>query len=768
MKVSLNTLSLFVVIVLFLNVANGQTKISDSEYKINDSLIFKYTDEGVFRQNNECNLIFVNFGTHNNLKDGGKINLSNKKNGKIDTSIKPFDVTINKLINGNIGLNNDTIFDPMDVKKYIQITQKIGDEVENITDFEIVKLTDSNTTFSLKINNINTCEGIVIKQLFKEETVVVANRLYYVNAIPEDINQSFDSKKFGPSLKYPFNRIHWKINEGLDDLRKTCGIYIYYRKFDGFHTGEKISAHWEYYLSNSKKNTINTKSCTPMEFFNVIKRNYVDYHYTEELLGEKYMGYVLKREGHVELHMDGVIVDNGYLVEMYQNSCNPEFEQQTSCTIRSEAELTFNEFVTRYATECLKINLEQEEPQWVINGQKAVGTFKHQIITIQQPTNDKKGKLPSKPTDNLIYDTFSSTSSETTPVARFTVSFECKDGTYMNNDCKCELCPINCLTCTSRDNCTECKDKEASVLEDGKCKNKPGYFEDKDGENTKCDDECVTCDLQGCLSCDAESHRILSGGHCVCDEGYTETADKKCKKCDDECLTCDLEGCLSCDAESHKVLSGGHCVCDSEAHRVLSDGQCVCDKGYTETADKKCKKCDDECLTCDLEGCLSCDAESHRILSGGHCVCDSEAHRVLSEDGQCVCDKGYVETADKKCKKCNDGCDTCNLDGTCLTCSDESKDPVNGVCVCKKSYYENEDGSCEQCSGECAQCNRKGSCTVCKDTNAIMSDGTCICKNSYLKSDGTCYICDAGCLKCNEDGCIACVDRTKEPVDGRC
>jgi len=399
--------------------------------------VFKYTEDGVLREDGGCNLTFVNFGTEKNLPGENKIDLTKKLGNKMD-------VTIHNLINGNIGLNNNTVYDPTDVYKYINITQKTKDGIKEITKFNISAFGNSNSTFDLKITDIDTCEGIVIKQVFKEETVVVANRLYYVNVIPENINQSFDPKKFGPSYKYPFNRIHWKFNEGLDDLRKTCGIYMYYYRYDGFNSGEKISAHWEYYLSPEKDNkTINSKNCTPQEFFKVIRRNYIDYYYTEELLGKNYMGYVLKREGHVELHMDGVIVDNGYLVEMYQNSCNSEYESQTSCTIRSDTALTFNEFVERYIKECLNINTDEENPTWKINRQKAIGTFKNQVITIEQPSRDARGKLPDSPENELIYEEFKSDTTvanydDATPVARFTVSFNCNYGSFKNNDCKCE------------------------------------------------------------------------------------------------------------------------------------------------------------------------------------------------------------------------------------------------------------------------------------------------------------------------------------------
>jgi len=67
-----------------------------------------------------------------------------------------------------------------------------------------------------------------LKQTFFETLIPVMTRHYYVNTVPSPINKSFDVNKFGPPYSYPFEKVHWKINEGLDELRSTCGIYIHY------------------------------------------------------------------------------------------------------------------------------------------------------------------------------------------------------------------------------------------------------------------------------------------------------------------------------------------------------------------------------------------------------------------------------------------------------------------------------------------------------------------------------------------------------------
>jgi len=136
-----------------------------------------------------------------------------------------------------------------------------------------------------------------------------------------------------------------------------------------------------------------------------------------------------------------------------------------------------------------------------------------------------------------------------------------------------------------------------------------------------------------------------------------------------------------------------------------------------------------------------------------------------------LCKEGYrINPADNTCKKCGDGCSKCDENDVCISCFDQLKAPIGSVCVCKKSYFENpETKECTECDKPCGECNRKGACTVCKDEdNSFISDGVCICKSSFLTGEGTCFVCDTGCLKCDKDKCLACIDETKQPINGKC
>jgi len=369
-----------------------------------------YTREGVLRDDVTCDITFTNFGVEDHIR---KLTVTTVNNDD-----GTFDVIIKGLINGNIGPNNQIYNTPEDLIDVIKVSQNKNE----ISDVSITATYKS--TFDMRISHLETCDGLLVKQTFKEELVTVANRLYYVNEIPSTINQAFNSALFGPSYSYPFERLHWKINDGLNELLATCGIYIIYttpHSSNGYH--------WQYYLSVEN---INTENCSYLEFFEVIKNNFIDYHYCEELLGKNYMGYVLKREGHIEEHMDGVLIDNQYLIEVYQKECTDT--QQTFCLLPSLDKLSFHEFTERILKDCL--NLTDEDPVWTIQNSTATGILSNQIITIKGSDADSRGSLPKDVNGTINYRTFSGNT--TTPIARFVARFECLNGTSLNEKCQCE------------------------------------------------------------------------------------------------------------------------------------------------------------------------------------------------------------------------------------------------------------------------------------------------------------------------------------------
>jgi len=193
----------------------------------------------------------------------------------------------------------------------------------------------------IDINNLMTCEGLSLKRTFLEAYKTVATRHYYYNVIPSHINQAYNVKYFGPPYSYAYERIHLDINKGLDDLIKDCGIHIYYTTVNPFN-----GIHWQYYLSIENSKT--DQPCTHKEFFDSIKSNFDDFDRIENVIDENYIGYVLKREGHVEEHMDGVTLDQNYNIEVYQKKGDNNPVSRIMCDIPSNAILSFKKNSVMY------------------------------------------------------------------------------------------------------------------------------------------------------------------------------------------------------------------------------------------------------------------------------------------------------------------------------------------------------------------------------------------------------------------------------------
>jgi len=424
MTVFFNLLKLLVFLSIF---SIDNVKAYNSEF---DNENIEFLEEGVLKKDDLCNIIYTNFGAKQHILD-----ITYEKEDNEDGT---FNLIIKKLVNGNMGPNQVNYLNPDDLENLILIEQN-GVEITNKS---ISNVSGSTGLMTLKINNLSDCNNLKIKQTFKEDAKV-ATRLYYVNEIPKSINQAFDSRKFGPPLNQPFKRLHWDLNAGLDDLRKTCGIYIYYTVPKKDPEGKN---HWQYYLSID---SVNTKNCTNEEFYNVIKRNFreeqeegtqniIDQQIINSIVSNpNFQAYVLKREGHVEEHMDGVIVGTEYLIEVKQKNCNENNEENTICTMQDK--LTFTEFAQQLV-ECLDslslISKDDQESDWEINESVAIAKFKGQYVKVSNSDNGSKGSLPNNVDEYINYSKVSGEDSKS--LARFMITFTCDDSFYINEKCICE------------------------------------------------------------------------------------------------------------------------------------------------------------------------------------------------------------------------------------------------------------------------------------------------------------------------------------------
>jgi len=422
-----------------------------------ETVTLDYTKEGVLRKESQCNVNFVNFGIKNDIT-----NLSVQKEQKSGY----FNLKISNLKNGNLGLNKSNFgytFDNSELKKYIKISQNNV----NIQNFDVTA--SNNGKFSLTIKNLNTCEGLTVKQTFKEP-VAVATYLLYSNVKPGDntINQGYDQTEFGPSSNdVPYDTVHWDMNTGLDGAREKCRIYIEYKEM-----GTGGGNHWRWYLSTDN---INGEKCDNTEFFKSVRSAYTDYDVMDELFGDHYEGYVIKREGGDIAHMDGILHNQNYLIEIYQDGCNEQNKDQVICTISSKEKLTFKQFEEEFVENCLSVIIDQdEEAKWKVNSSGASAIFSNYALNI---VNNNRGALPNSEYGSISYKEFKGATSS--GIARFSVSLDCGDGSYIGDKCRCNACPTNCSKCLNEFTCTECK--EGSILVDGQCVCELGYKEDDEG-----------------------------------------------------------------------------------------------------------------------------------------------------------------------------------------------------------------------------------------------------------------------------------------------
>ena len=341
-----------------------------------------------------------------------------------------FDVKITGLINGNIGMNQGTDITLNEMKNYIKITQnnyEINDFKIN-PDSESEELDHINGLFDLKIYDLSTCDGLSIKQEFKENLVVVNNRLYHFNEFPIKINKGYDVKYFGPSYKYDYKTTHFRINEGLDEIRETCGIQMHYESFSTAND----NVHWKYYISTEN---VNPNNCTNINFAEILKRNFDDYDYTLNVFGENYHGYVFKREGHVDVHMDGLILDTDYTIEVYEKGYNSAVKDHIFCFVPSKKQLSFKEFSKKFIDKCLHISISDEKDlEYIIGNDKATVIINNQLYTFSKADKDVRGSLPDMIDGEITY----LSTDNSIPFARLIVNNSCKSGYFLNSIYKCE------------------------------------------------------------------------------------------------------------------------------------------------------------------------------------------------------------------------------------------------------------------------------------------------------------------------------------------
>jgi len=390
---------------------------------VNAVVSLEYSTKGVLRKDtdNNCNINFINFGMEKNVKNiklqiGTTINNA-YRGTKNNIPSQKFNVILSNMINGNQKLNANLSFSKGELSKYIIVTQN-GNPI-TISD---VNMTTNKDYFGFTIENLETCDGLTIKQTYKEP-IISHTFLLYSNVIPPTINQGFSSGLFGPSSNNtPYTIINWDMNGGLDSIREKCGIFILYDIFQ--------SSHWSFFISIENKNL---NKCTNKEFYAAAKAHFVDYTSMLEIFGDRFDGYVLKKENYDVIHVDGIVTNIQYIIEVYQKQCGKQNGNQVVCTVSSNKKLSFNEFANEIVNNCLRIIIDKNEvPQWTVNRTGITGKFSKYSLNI---VNKDAGSLPTSSDGEVKYKEYSGLSSG--GFARFHVGLQCFDGSYSDDNCSC-------------------------------------------------------------------------------------------------------------------------------------------------------------------------------------------------------------------------------------------------------------------------------------------------------------------------------------------
>ncbi|KAL4474863.1 hypothetical protein ABPG74_001559 [Tetrahymena malaccensis] len=126
---------------------------------------------------------------------------------------------------------------------------------------------------------------------------------------------------------------------------------------------------------------------------------------------------------------------------------------------------------------------------------------------------------------------------------------ECQSGQYYDSiNSLCVGCPDNCISCSSKDVCANCK---------------KGFYIDHNNKCSQCSNNCISCQI--------------NSEYCfTCKPGYQLINNQCVIACDYSCLKCSGSGvsqCLSCNSS-----------------RILYLGRCVCKEGFIENGQPQCQQ----------------------------------------------------------------------------------------------------------------------------------------------------------------------------------
>ncbi|ESU37966.1 Variant-specific surface protein [Giardia duodenalis] len=270
------------------------------------------------------------------------------------------------------------------------------------------------------------------------------------------------------------------------------------------------------------------------------------------------------------------------------------------------------------------------------------------------------------------------------------------------------------------------------------------------------------CYIENCILCSPSSSYVCM----KCASGYISNASgDTCLECHSSCMKCSIPDlsnqCISC-AVYGEVFFNERCIpnpytcnlpycllCSFTSAR--SCAVCVPGKGVQEE-NGYCTICKSDCYTCSLsQKCSSCSNYTREALQGFCEYSDTGCYNTCK-----FCKSDNLEM----CLKCSNNSYTLDEYGNC------QKQPIpfcmvyncaicssadNFICnICKKGYYLTKNRLCKACEEHCAVCSSYSVCLECMNPKTRPIAG--ICNYSTNCSISGCSVCTLSV----ESSCLTC------------
>jgi hypothetical protein len=208
---------------------------------------------------------------------------------------------------------------------------------------------------------------------------------------------------------------------------------------------------------------------------------------------------------------------------------------------------------------------------------------------------------------------------------------------------------------------------------------------------------------------------------CICKQGYVDSDSGKCTRCIDF-----FKNCKECnnDNDACKICKKGY---------ILENGSCIepdCEKIYSSNSEFRGSKC--QCKP-------GFSFKNGKCLSRDDIRC-SRIKGSFSENGKCVCPKGYKKNMRKRICECKSP--NTEFDNKCMTSDEadklcESKDPFSFYsyyieeCVCTENYEK----IYSKCQNKLEYCTNENILI-----NGVIDNGKCACPSDKPhKFEKHCY-----------------------------